>query len=62
VAKYPTLIVCGFVMMASIQSLFSGLILSNMERNNRREFETTRNQLNHTCRMQLEAEKNKKTD
>lgn len=45
VAKFPTLIVCGFVMMAAIQSLFSGLILSNMERNNRRDFEMQRNML-----------------
>lgn len=45
VAKFPTLIVCGFVMMAAIQSFFSGLILSNLERNNRREFEVQRNLL-----------------
>lgn len=45
VAKFPTLIVCGFVMMAAIQSFFSGLILSNMERNNRRDFEMQRNML-----------------
>ncbi len=42
VAKFPTLIVCGFVMLAAIQSLFSGLILSNLERNNRRNFEIDR--------------------
>ena len=45
VAKFPTLLVCGFVMMAAIQSFFSGLILSNLERNNRREFEVQRNLL-----------------
>lgn len=45
VAKFPTLIVCGFVMLAAIQSLFSGLILSNLERNNRRSFEMERNRL-----------------
>lgn len=45
VAKFPTLIVCGFVMMAAIQSFFSGLILSNMERNNRRDMELQRNML-----------------
>ncbi len=45
VAKFPTLIVCGFVMLAAIQSFFSGLILSNMERNDRREFEVQRNLL-----------------
>ena len=30
VLKFPTLIVCGFVMLAAIQSFFAGLILSNM--------------------------------
>ncbi len=45
VAKFPTLIVCGFVALAAIQSFFSGLILSNLERNNRREFEVQRNLL-----------------
>ncbi len=45
VAKFPTLIVCGFVMLAAIQSFFSGLILSNLERNNRRNFEIGRNNL-----------------
>lgn len=34
-----TLIVCGFVMMAAIQSFFAGLILSNMALKNRRDFE-----------------------
>ena len=45
VAKFPTLIVCGFVMMAAIQSFFSGMILSNMQKNVRREFEVQRNLL-----------------
>lgn len=43
VEKIPTLIVCGFVMMAAILSLFAGLGLSNMEKKNRREFEFKRN-------------------
>lgn len=43
VAKIPTLIVCGFVMMAAIISFFAGLVLSNLERNNRRNFEVQRN-------------------
>ncbi len=32
VLKFPTLIVCGFVMMAAIQSFFAGLILSKIGR------------------------------
>lgn len=39
VPKYPTLIVCGFVVVAAIQSFFSGLILSNIYQKNRQDFE-----------------------
>ncbi len=39
VLKFPTLIVCGFVMVAALQSFFAGLILSNMAVKNRRDFE-----------------------
>lgn len=39
VLKFPTLFVCGFTALASIQSLFAGLILSNMSEKNRRDFE-----------------------
>ena len=39
VLKIPTLIVCGFVMLAAIQSFFAGLMLSNMAQKNRRDFE-----------------------
>lgn len=39
VLKFPTLIVCGFVMLAAIQSLFAGLMLSNSAQKNRRDFE-----------------------
>ena len=45
VAKFPTLIVCGFVVLAAIQSLFAGLVLSNMDKNARRNFEVQRNLL-----------------
>ena len=39
VLKFPTLIVCGFVVLAAIQSFFAGLMLSNMAQKNRRDFE-----------------------
>ena len=39
VLKFPTLIVCGFVIMAAIQAFFACLILSNMAMKNRRDFE-----------------------
>lgn len=39
VPHFPTLIVCGFVMLAAIQSFFSGLILKTMGQKNRQDFE-----------------------
>ena len=39
VPRIPTLIVCGFLVMASIQSLFGGLILNVIAASQRREFE-----------------------
>ena len=39
VAKFPTLIVCGFVVMASIQSMFSGLTLESLRRKSKQDFE-----------------------
>lgn len=38
VPNFPTLIVCGFVALASIQSFFAGLILQTMYRKNRQDF------------------------
>ncbi len=43
VEKFPTLIVCGFVMLAAVHSFFAGLVLSNIERGDRRNFEILRN-------------------
>lgn len=39
VSRFPTLIVCGFVVIAAIQSFFAGLILSTLANKNRRDFE-----------------------
>ncbi len=39
VPNFPTLIVCCFVMLAAIQSLFSGLILQTIYQKNRQDFE-----------------------
>lgn len=39
VEKFPTLIVCGFVALAAVQSFFSGMILQNIAQKNRKEFE-----------------------
>lgn len=45
VPHFPTLIVCGFVMVAAIQSFFSGLILENIQQKNRQDFEMERIQI-----------------
>ncbi|ODR36011.1 glycosyltransferase family 2 protein [Eisenbergiella tayi] len=39
VDKFPTLIVCGFVELAAVQSIFAGLILHNLGEQERRNFE-----------------------
>ena len=52
VDKFPTLIVCGFVLMAAIQSFFSGMILSNMAMKNRRDFEYRYNLVCEKARRQ----------
>ena len=40
VHRIPTMIVCLFTMLASVQSFFAGLILSTMTQKNRQDFET----------------------
>ena len=39
VPNFPTLIVCGFVVISAIQSFFAGLILQTMCQKNRQDFE-----------------------
>ena len=39
VPRFPTLIVSGFLMVAAIQSFFSGMILETINRKNRQDFE-----------------------
>ena len=39
VAKFPTLIVCGFTIIAAIQSFFTGLMLQTMRQKNKQDFE-----------------------
>ncbi len=45
VPRIPTLIVCCFVMMAAVLSIFTGLILSTLALNDRRQFEMQLNML-----------------
>lgn len=39
VPNFPTLIVCGFAVLAAIQSFFSGMILSTLMQKNKQDFE-----------------------
>ena len=39
VMKFPTLIVCGFVMIAALMSLFTGVILNSLRHKDRQIFE-----------------------
>lgn len=39
VSRIPTLVMCGFVMIAAIQSLFSGILLQTIYQKNRQDFE-----------------------
>ncbi len=39
VQRFPTLIVCGFVGLAAVQSFFAGMILQNIARRDRKDFE-----------------------
>ena len=39
VPNFPTLIVCGFTMLAAIQSFFTGLMLETIVQKNRQDFE-----------------------
>lgn len=54
VERFPTLIVCGFTVIAAIQSFFSGMLLSCIVRKNRQDFEL------ELHRTQNELEKLKK--
>ncbi len=45
VPRFPTLIVCCFVMMSAVLSIFAGTILSTLALNDRREFEMQLNML-----------------
>lgn len=47
VANMPTLIVCGFLVVAAIISIYSGLILDAIQRKERREFEFRLQEVHH---------------
>ena len=47
VAKFPTLIVCGFVGLAAVQAFFAGLILNNISQRDRKDFELNLIRIKH---------------
>ena len=54
VERFPTLIVCGFTMLAATESLFAGMILESLEKRNRRDYEQSRLQLHATRKAEKE--------
>ncbi|SFG04259.1 Glycosyltransferase involved in cell wall bisynthesis [Lachnospiraceae bacterium C7] len=56
VPKIPTLMICGFVMVAALQSMFTGLILQTIYAKNRQDFEMDLNRVT----KEVENEKNNK--
>ena len=61
VARFPTLIVCGFTMIAALQSFFAGMILGCIIQKNRQDFEINLHRsderLKHLQRIQGEISK-----
>ena len=45
VPRFPTLIVCGFMVLAGIQSFFAGMILEVMAAKDKRDFEYRLNRI-----------------
>ena len=56
VRRFPTLIVCGFGVMASMISFFSGMILQTIKHNDRREFEFRLKEVREWYKMKLKGE------
>ena len=56
VPNFPTLIVCGFAVLAAIQSLFSGMILQNIVQKNRQDFEMELHQIQDAYKTKKEKE------
>lgn len=52
VTRMPTLVVCGFVMIIAIQSLFSGILLQTIYQKNRQDFEMELQRVNNVYTSQ----------
>ena len=66
VARFPTLIVCGFTMIAAVQAFFAGMILGCIIQKNRQDFEInlqrSDERLKHLQRIRDAAEQNNGKD
>lgn len=51
VPRFPTLIVCGFMIIAAIQSFFSGMILETIVHKNRQDFEARLIEINNVYNL-----------
>lgn len=56
VERFPTLIVSGFIEVAAVQAFFSGMILSDIAKQNRRQFEIDYNRVERECKLAKETE------
>ena len=56
VPRFPTLIVCGFMVLAGIQSFFSGMILEVMAAKDKRDFEYRLTKVNAEKRRKMDGE------
>ena len=54
VPRFPTLIVCGFMVLAGIQSLFAGIILDVTVAKDRRDFEYRLNRVNVEMKSKMD--------
>lgn len=54
VEKVPTLICCGFVLFAALQSFFAGLLLSTIKQKNLQDFEINLNRASDTYKMLMD--------
>ena len=55
VPRFPTLIVCGFMVLAGIQSLFAGIILDVTVAKDRRDFEYRLNRVNVEMKSKMDS-------
>lgn len=54
VPKFPTLITCGFTMIAALQSLFTGLMLETFNQKSRQDFELELVRVNEQYRVMID--------